>query len=1034
MRTRHSKAWLIIPAIIISLVLLLMLALPRLLDLNRYRGSIQNLAAEHLGAQLRIGPLRWGITPNNSIWLEAETVSMTGDPLPGASLGVEKITVKLALSPLLQKRVVIKDILLESPELNIKKVDKTQPTSAESTKQESAATAQPFSVEVASLRIENGQLVFSDTRSGERLPDLHLDAIEVTITQAQPGARARFSLAVRQTSPGLEDGGRLSASGSLTGLTPAFSLEEPGLDVEANIDALAAEAIGPWLDSALAERIGGSISATVNYQGWPGGPGNVDGQLDLGQFSYYDPALWHHPVPGAGAKLQFKAQLAADSVRFDQLALAINDIKANAKLRLSNFKQLQVSNGSLNAEIPLKSAGPLLPWVKLAALEKQLKAILEEGGSLQLIDVQLPQIELAKQDIDRQALFDAITGSVRFSGLSARPLDSMPRIEKINGNLSVADGVLSGDDITANIGPLRLPVFRVNVHQLLGESKWAVKASGPVSLAASSTDGIQQLLKTYSLARLSTNALVDAELKYDKAKPDQWRAKGSLRIDDLQLTTLKNNQAELRGLVEFQQDKGLKLQLKGISGNINQAPVRVDGTIGRPNKKDLQLDLKLKTTDLELAHLADVVPALQAIAVNGSINTDMSILYDASRPNKTSLKGAFRGSKLGLQTEAFKIDQGDTQLQLAGKQVIIKKMALRLNQQAIAASGNLKLDPDLRGRLSLTSPDLNLDRLLAARSNPPPPVAPTTGAAPGESQAPARLPEFIQRATLVLHADVSKGVYRDLTFTGLKLYVDYDREVVKDHQLSFSIAGGTVKTSGRLELGDLSRIKFDTRHELARLRVEELLPVIVGRAASTSGPLSSSGHISGTTGKALLASLRGDFSLDAGPGRIARVGPVSKTFFSVLEFVNIQGIIKGSMGKNLAQKGIGFDSLTLAVRLDPKGAHIDRSVFITPAFNTTGQGLVRLTDQVMNMEVELAVFGSIDKALGLVPLVGSAASNITKVYLKIDGPLEKPRVRVLPARGVIDTVKEGIENPVKEIGRGLDSLRGMLDGKEKRPE
>ena len=443
MRTRHYKAWLIIPAIIISLVLLLMLALPRLLDLNRYRGSIQNLAAEHLGAQLHIGPLRWGITPNNSIWLEAETVSMTGDPLPEASLGVEKITVTLAVSPLLQRKVVIKDILLESPELKIQKVDKTEPTSAEGTKQESAATAQPFSVELASLRIENGQLVFSDKRSGERLPDLHLDAIEVTITQPEPGAGARFSLAVRRPSPGLEDGGRLSASGSLTGLTPAFSLEKPGLDVEAKIDALAAEAIAPWLGSALADRLGGSISATVNYQGWPGRAGNMDGQVDLGRFSYYDPALWRHPVPGAGAKLQFKAQLEADSVRFDQLALAINDIKANAQLRLSNFKQLQVSNGSLNAEIPLKSAGPLLPWVKLAELEGQLKAILEGGGSLQLIDVQLPQIELAKQDINRQALFDAITGSVRFSGISARPLDSLPRIEKIKGNLSVANGGLS---------------------------------------------------------------------------------------------------------------------------------------------------------------------------------------------------------------------------------------------------------------------------------------------------------------------------------------------------------------------------------------------------------------------------------------------------------------------------------------------------------------------------------------------------------------------------------------------------------------
>ena len=119
MKTRRHKAWLIILAIISSLVLLLLLALPKLLNLNRYRDSLQNLVAEHLGMQLQLGPIRWGISPNNSIWLEAETVSIAGALLPAASLSSDKVTVKLAVSPLLQRRVVIKDILLESPELKI---------------------------------------------------------------------------------------------------------------------------------------------------------------------------------------------------------------------------------------------------------------------------------------------------------------------------------------------------------------------------------------------------------------------------------------------------------------------------------------------------------------------------------------------------------------------------------------------------------------------------------------------------------------------------------------------------------------------------------------------------------------------------------------------------------------------------------------------------------------------------------------------------------------------------------------------------
>ncbi len=1033
MKTRRHKAWLIALAIISSLVLLLLLALPKLLNLNRYRDSLQNLAAEHLGMQLQLGPIRWGISPNNSIWLEAKTVSISGAFLPSSNLSADKVTVKLAVSPLLQRRLVIKDILLESTELKIQQRDQAEQTTTETAKDGSASTSPAFSVELVSLRIADGQLIFSDQRSGERLPDLHLNSITVSISQPEPGAKTDFSLALRQTSPGLESSGQLSASGSLIGLTPDFKLEKPRLDIQAKIVEFSAEAIRPWLDSEVAARLSGTLSATANYQGWPGGSGNMDGQVDFGQFNYYDPALWHNPVPGSPAKLQFKAQLHADSAQFDQLALAINNIKANARLNLSGLKQqVLVGSGSLNAEIPVKSASPLVPWAKLAEFEDQLKAILEGGGTMQLIDVQLPEIELAKQDIDPQVFFKAITGSVHLSGLSARPLESMPPLEKINGHLSLANGILSGNDISANIGPLRLPVFTVKVDQLLGEPKWAVKASGPISLAASSTVDIQRLLKTYGLAMLSTDALVDADLVYDKAKPDQWRANGSLRINDLQLTTLRNNRADLRGLVEFQHDKGIKLQLKGITGNINKSPISVDGAIDHPGKDDMLLDLKLQTSELELAHLVDVVPALQGNDMKGTINTNMSIFYDATRPNKTSLKGAFRGSKLELQVDDFKIDQGDTQLQLAGKQATIKTMALRLNQQPIAISGNLKLDPHLGGTLSLASPDLNLDHLLPTRSKHP--ATSVEDAPSGAKQAPLQLPELFRNATLTFKTDVSKGVYRGLTFSGLKLYVDYDREIVQDHQLSFSTAGGTVTTSGRVELKDLSRIKFDTQHKLTKLRVEKLLPVIVGHATSTSGPFSSSGNVRGTTGKELLASLRGDVTVSAGPGHISSIGPLSKAMFTILEIVNIEGIIKGSMGKNLAQKGIPFDSLALAIKLEPKGARISSSKLVTPAFNNAGHGLVNLTDKTMDMEIELAVLGTIDKVLGFVPLVGSAASNITKVFLVVEGPMDKPRVRVLPARGIIDTVKGGIENPIKDLGRGIDSLRGILDSKSKKPD
>jgi hypothetical protein len=48
--------------------------------------------------------------------------------------------------------------------------------------------------------------------------------------------------------------------------------------------------------------------------------------------------------------------------------------------------------------------------------------------------------------------------------------------------------------------------------------------------------------------------------------------------------------------------------------------------------------------------------------------------------------------------------------------------------------------------------------------------------------------------------------------------------------------------------------------------------------------------------------------------------------------------------------------------------------------------------------------------------------------------VEKPTVRVRPAQGVIKTVEGSFKDPVKQLGKGLESLRGILNGKDKKPD
>ena len=359
----------------------MLLALPKVVNLNRYRDSLQNLASEALGMQLQLGRLRWGLKLTSGIWLEADRLSLTGTfPMP-ARLECGKVVVRIAASPLLKKRLVIKDILLQGPVLTVESTGAAAPASQPGSGSDETHTA--YTLELKSLRVEAGQVFYSDQSNDTRIPKLHLSDIAIKTSQSAPGSAVNFELALQQMSPELETLGQLAACGSLHGLTPQFDFEQPRLTVDGKLQALNPEALLPWLGAELVARLEGSWRATLRYQGWPGASGSISGEIDPGCLSYRDPSLWSEPLPGSGWTLQFNALEQVDQLRFDSIAIGIGDIAAKAQLTLDSPGQSAVIRDAvLSAKIPLDSAGPLIPWLQLEEFQSLLSDLLAGGGTV----------------------------------------------------------------------------------------------------------------------------------------------------------------------------------------------------------------------------------------------------------------------------------------------------------------------------------------------------------------------------------------------------------------------------------------------------------------------------------------------------------------------------------------------------------------------------------------------------------------------------------------------------------------------------
>ena len=95
----------------------------------------------------------------------------------------------------------------------------------------------------------------------------------------------------------------------------------------------------------------------------------------------------------------------------------------------------------------------------------------------------------------------------------------------------------------------------------------------------------------------------------------------------------------------------------------------------------------------------------------------------------------------------------------------------------------------------------------------------------------------------------------------------------------------------------------------------------------------------------------------------------------------------------------------------------------TPGINTDWKGHLLLPDETLRMDVEISLLGSLDAALGLVPVLGTTASKMSKIYLKLDGPLDDLKVEKTLWNGLEEASKRPLQTFEKNVGKSLKTIK-----------
>jgi len=1048
----------IVLAVVAVVVIAAALIVPRFIDLNRYNGFITAQLEAATGGKVTLGPLTWGIS--NGVWLEADGFALKGPSRFPGDVNLSRMYAKVSVLPLLSKRVVIDEVLLQSPvvELNLapspdreKKV-KTGPAVKAPAGGDSAPSADkirvplPVEIIVEELNVEKGQIRLQELL-GQQVSRVFSD-VQIRGRNLAPGKQMDFQFAFRdEARPGL---GSLKGRGTFAGLTEAFTLEKPELKVKATLSNLEVESLKPYMkNKSVAERLGGSITLEITYEGDFGKHFSADGQMDLTRFTYTDLSKWEKVLPGAETTITYELMFDLDQINVKKLALTLGSMSLNARGLLQDvWKEPIVKSGVFSGDVPLVELLPLVPWKIVGEKEEVIRQALAGGGRVTIDALVFPEMTLRKLPSKVESLLSRIEGSARVSDMSVAVSATLPNLEDIKGNVRLENGELTATNVQARFGPLTLPTLAGRASNLTGKLKVSAAARGPILLTETDDADVEKLLQKYGLESLSGSGEVDVRAGYDQAAQQRWDASGSLVLERVRAVSYPAGARvdELKGRVKFKRGKALEITVEDLTARLNKGAIELNGKLSGGGTAQLIVDAKAKAESLPLTDLSSLLSPLKEFELRGMLDMNVDAHYSKAQPAESRLKGKIKTRGLGFKLATLQVAEGNGDVEFAGKTANLSDLTFVVNDQKITGSGQVTNFQGPTAKLQAQSQSLNLDRLL-------PPAGPNEASSKPSPKAPGRqedtvkekkkspekkgekreLHPLLRKLTGEFQVSANRGQYRGQEFQALKLKAFYERGVLKSHDLEVFIGGGRIQSQGSADLRSLEEISFALQPTIKAVPMELLAVLLSTDKPSVNGPLTLAGELQGTTGSTLtlLKSLRGNLEAEMGPGRIHKLGQAGKALFELLTFLSASNIFSGRTVKELTAEGVPYQSIKVKTSIQSGKMNIGQVVLESPALDLDGNGDIDLVKKQLSMNGGITISGPLDSVLGMLSRVGKTGTGVTRVNVALEGALEDPEIRIRSVKGVTDAGKkakkgdgEKPEDVIKEFGKGLEKILG----------
>ena len=939
-------------------------------------------------------------------------------------LTAEKTLVRVALLPLLGRRMVFNEIRFYRPTLRLERDGQGKiPLPGWLSQLPFGRQAEDqFTLDLREIKIEKGEVLFTDPLLEANRAPAFLRDLELSIRRVRANdlARAAAETSLKSTAReeerlavefGLKtaveqqrDGSRvqLISKGRILFPEAGLDLGQAWLEAETRMEGLPASQAREYFAWLLPVRgVRGILAPTLRWQGSPARRLRVRGQIDFKELEVDAPDIFAGSVSPGSGRLQLEMEWTPQEIRFPRLEIRSTEINLSA----------QGSMRSLAEKEPFLEVNLTTPFLPLVAVWKYvpLKILNFPPWEYLVKGVNQGEVKLTKAGVSgplsriRQMFEPGFENTMwldaEVKGMGGNlPGDHPLPLRGISGRIVLDKGVLYYRNFKGMVGLSRLAEIEgIQKGILSGRRSLEIRVKGEADLRQF-WDQLKagwipsQAAKAVAvLQELSGKGRFGLLLRTDFASSHHYE--GQLMLENARLRIDDSSLSQIKGELSFSPKE---IRAEKVSALLGSSPVLIRVALRNLFEKpvfDLSVDSPGVKTGEALRLLLSLGSPQDAGTIRGSLRYQGSLAPSGERNLTGSLE--LMGVQIPLRPFRQPFRELRGKVILDGKGFELQGIRGQVAGYRIALAGRWRYLEKPQLTFTLNSPELDIANLL-----------------PQEDPHGNDWQDRIQVRGRII---IEKGRYEGFEFADLKSDLTLDKRVWRLENFSAKSQGGTVQGVGVFIDGP-DGLRFSVEPKVEGVPVEGFLKWFDTGTREITGKVNLAGKFEsqGATGVERRRNLSGNFQLEIKDG-------MAKRLQLLVRILNVMDLTRWFSFQlpDLNQEGIRFRSITGDFKVKDGIYATENLVVDSDDISITGTGQVDGPNDAIDAVLAFRPFPRLGSVVSYIPLIGPGIAGIKDSIMvasfRVQGPVDDPTITPAPLSTLSEFFFSALKIPLKMI-------------------